>query len=82
MFNLGFSELALIAIAALIFIRPNDLPKTARTLGRFVSKARYLSYLFSQQFEDFINDDEVTSKHRDSVKMLHNDDNTDDKKAD
>ena len=40
MFNLGFSELILIAIIALIFIGPKQLPELARTLGRALNELK------------------------------------------
>ncbi len=33
MFEVGFSEMLVIAVVALIVIRPERLPKVARTLG-------------------------------------------------
>lgn len=38
MFNLGFSELLLLALIALIFIGPNQLPEVARTIGRLLNE--------------------------------------------
>ena len=38
MFNLGFSELLLLGLIALIFIGPNQLPEVARTLGRLLNE--------------------------------------------
>lgn len=40
MFNLGFSELILLAIIALIFIGPKQLPELARTLGRTLNELK------------------------------------------
>ncbi|MCX7656110.1 MAG: hypothetical protein N2Z76_06260 [Treponemataceae bacterium] len=34
MFNIGFLELIIIFVVILIFIRPRDIPKFFRTLGR------------------------------------------------
>lgn len=38
MFNLGMSELILIAILALIFIGPKQLPEVAKTVGRLIGE--------------------------------------------
>ena len=43
MFNLGFSELILIAIIALIFIGPKQLPEIARTIGRALNELKRAS---------------------------------------
>lgn len=40
MFDVGFWELLLIGIVALVVVGPERLPEVARTTGRWVSKAR------------------------------------------
>lgn len=40
MFDVGFSELALIAVLALIIAGPERLPGIMRTLGRFAGRAK------------------------------------------
>ena len=41
MFDIGFQELALIGVIALIVVGPERLPKMARTLGLWSGKIRY-----------------------------------------
>jgi sec-independent protein translocase protein TatB len=44
MFDIGFSEIVVIAVVALIVIGPEKLPKTARTLGHLFGRLqRYVS---------------------------------------
>ena len=44
MFDIGFSELIVIAVVALVVIGPEKLPKVARTLGHLLGRAqRYVS---------------------------------------
>lgn len=43
MFNLGLSEIILIAIIALIFIGPKQLPEIARTIGRALNELKRAS---------------------------------------
>jgi len=44
MFDIGFSELLLIALVALIVIGPERLPRVARTVGHLLGRAqRYVS---------------------------------------
>ena len=44
MFDVGFSEIVLIAVVALVVIGPERLPKTARTLGHlFGRQQRYVN---------------------------------------
>lgn len=40
MFNIGFSEMMIIAVIALIVIGPKQLPELARTLGRLIGEFR------------------------------------------
>ena len=40
MFDLGFWELAIIGVVALLVIGPNRLPEVARTAGLYVGKVR------------------------------------------
>ena len=44
MFDIGFSELVVIGIVALLVIGPERLPKVARTVGHLLGRAqRYVS---------------------------------------
>ena len=40
MFDIGFSEIALIAVVALLVLGPERLPKAARTAGALLRRAR------------------------------------------
>ena len=40
MFDVGFSELVLIAVVALVVVGPERLPKVARTVGALVGRMR------------------------------------------
>ena len=40
MFDIGFSELALISIIGLVVLGPERLPKAARTVGYWMGRAR------------------------------------------
>ena len=52
MFDIGWRELLLIGIVALIVVGPEDLPKLFHTLGRITSKARMMAREFSSAMED------------------------------
>jgi Tat protein translocase TatB subunit len=43
MFNIGFSELVVIGVIALIFIGPKQLPEIARTVGKFINELKRAS---------------------------------------
>lgn len=52
MFDIGWSELLLIGIVALIVVGPKDLPVMFRTLGRFTAKARSMGREFQRAMDD------------------------------
>jgi sec-independent protein translocase protein TatB len=49
MFDIGFTELLLIGVVALIVVGPEKLPKVARTIGHLLGKAqRYVNDVKSE----------------------------------
>ncbi|MDO5611722.1 MAG: Sec-independent protein translocase protein TatB [Paracoccus sp. (in: a-proteobacteria)] len=52
MLDIGWSELLVIGVVALIVIGPEDLPRLFRSLGRFTAKARGMAREFSQAMDD------------------------------
>ncbi|MEP2784390.1 MAG: Sec-independent protein translocase protein TatB [Pseudoruegeria sp.] len=52
MFDLGWTELLLIGVVALIVVGPKDLPVMFRTLGRFTGKARAMARDFQNAMND------------------------------
>jgi len=52
MFDVGWSELLLIGVVALIVVGPEDLPRMFHTLGRMTAKARAMAREFSTAMED------------------------------
>lgn len=68
MFDIGWSELLLIGIVALIVVGPRDLPALFRALGRMTAKARGMAREFSNAMEDAARDsglDEASKSLRD-----------------
>lgn len=51
MFDLGFSELLVIGVVALLVLGPERLPKAARFAGLWVRKARAQWYSVKSEFE-------------------------------
>lgn len=72
MLDVGWSELLLIGVVALIVVGPKDLPHLFHSLGRFTAKARSMAREFSSAMEDAARDsgiDDATKTLRD-VKSL------------
>lgn len=54
MFDVGLSELVVIAVVALVVIGPKDLPRTLHAVGRWVGKARNLAGEFQRHLDDVV----------------------------
>ena len=68
MFDIGWSELLLIGVVALIVVGPKDLPKMFHQLGRITAKAKAMAREFSHAMEDAAKDsglDEAAGSVRD-----------------
>lgn len=59
MFDIGWSELLVIGIVALVVIGPKDLPKVLRALGSMMSKVRSMANEFQGQFQDAMREAEL-----------------------
>ncbi|MBB6483630.1 Sec-independent protein translocase protein TatB [Rhizobium lusitanum] len=52
MFDIGWSELVVIAVVALVVIGPKELPATLRTIGKMTARARKVAGDFRAQFDE------------------------------
>jgi sec-independent protein translocase protein TatB len=59
MLDIGWSEMMVILVVALIVIGPKDLPRVARNVGRWVGKARAMARDFQNQLEDMAREAEL-----------------------
>src|SRR5918995_7169024 len=59
MFDIGWSEMALVLLVALIVIGPKDLPRVARTMGQWVGKGRAMAREFQTALEDMAREAEL-----------------------
>lgn len=59
MFDIGWDEMALIAVVALIVIGPKDLPVVLRQMGRWTRKARELAGEFQRGVDDMVRESEL-----------------------
>ena len=56
MLDIGWSELLVIGIVALIVVGPKDLPVMFKTLGRFTARARGMAREFQRAMDQAAND--------------------------
>ena len=59
LFDIGWSELLLIGVVALIFIGPKDLPRALRIAGYWVGRASTLSREFQSSVDQMIREAEL-----------------------
>jgi sec-independent protein translocase protein TatB len=59
MFDVGYSELLVIAIVLIVVIGPKDLPKMLRAFGKAMTRFRQVSGDFRKQFDDALKESEL-----------------------
>jgi len=59
MFDIGWSELLVIAVVALIAIGPKELPGVLRMVGQWMGKARKMAAEFQGQFQEAMREAEM-----------------------
>jgi sec-independent protein translocase protein TatB len=59
MFDIGWSEIAVIAVVALIAIGPKELPGVLRMVGQWMGKARRMAADFQGQFQEAMREAEM-----------------------
>ena len=69
MFDIGWSEMALIAVVAIVVIGPKDLPKVLRSVGQFTAKARSMAREFQNSMDELAREAEVDELKRDVGRM-------------
>ena len=69
MFGLGWGEMVVIGIVALIAIGPKELPTVLRTLGQWMGKVRRMANEFQGQFQEALREAEFADlkKHADDI---------------
>jgi sec-independent protein translocase protein TatB len=77
MFGFDSAELAIIAVLALVFIGPKELPKVMRTVGYWVGRVRGMARHFTAGIEDLVRQAELEEMEKrwreenDRIMKLH-----------
>ena len=72
MFDIGLSEILIVAIVALVVLGPERLPKAARLAGFWVRKARAQWYTVKAELESEMQDEELKNSLKESMADLKN----------
>ena len=64
MLDFNFTEMAVVALVALVVIGPKDLPKALRVLGYWVGKARGVARQFRAGFDEMVREAELAEMEK------------------
>ena len=64
MFDIGWSELLVIAIVALVVIGPKDLPRAFRIAGQWAAKARVMAREFQGHIDELMRESQIDEMKR------------------
>ena len=59
MFDIGWSELLVIGVVAVVVVGPKELPRLMRTFGHYTGKIRAMASDFQRQFEEAVRETEI-----------------------
>lgn len=62
--QLGFAEIIVLALLAIIVVGPKDLPKLMRSFGNFMSKIRGLGQEFKDAFDEMGAESEIAEMRK------------------
>ena len=65
MFDIGWSELVVIAVVAIVVIGPKDLPRAMRTVGQWTGKMKRMAREFQSQFNEAMREAELDDVKKD-----------------
>ena len=69
MFNIGWTELLLITIVFLIFIKPKDIPFFIKKIATFFYKIKNYISDITEEFKEEIYTDEFRKKNKEILKI-------------
>ena len=72
MLDIGWSEMAIVAVVALFVIGPRELPRMLRTVGHYAAKIRGMAREFQEGIDDAVREAELdeVKKQIESVKTI------------
>ncbi len=73
MLDIGWMEMLLVAMVALVVIGPKDLPRALRTAGQWVGKVKGVAREFQNSMDDMIRESELEEIRQDAKKLARGD---------
>ena len=70
MFDIGWSEILVIAVVAIVVVGPKELPRMLRTFGKTMGQVRRMSNDFKRQFDEALREAEREVGLEDTKKQL------------
>ena len=67
MFEVGFTEILVITVLALVVLGPEKLPRVAAQVGRWVGRARTMARQFREQLEEEVQVAETKAKAKEAA---------------
>lgn len=64
MFDVGWSEMLLIVLVAVLVIGPKDIPNILYQVGRFFRRFQYMKFAMSQQFDEVLRAGDIEELRR------------------
>jgi sec-independent protein translocase protein TatB len=69
MFDIGWSEILVIVVVAVVVVGPKDLPRLMRTIGQWAGRARAMADQFRRSFDDMARQTELDELRREVKKL-------------
>jgi sec-independent protein translocase protein TatB len=70
MFDIGWSEIVVIAVVAIVVVGPKELPRMLRSFGKTMGQVRKMSNDFKRQFDEALREAEREVGLEDTKKQL------------
>ena len=64
MFDIAPSEMLVVAVVAIVFIGPKDLPRVMRVVGQWVGKGRAMARHFRSAMDDMVREAEIAEMEK------------------
>ncbi len=71
MFDIGWMEMLVIAVVAILVIGPKDLPKVLHTVGQWMARARSVARNFQDQMEEMARQSGVDDVRKEISNSIH-----------